>query len=1042
MGIQRRYKNLYTGRHLWPLIGILSTVLMCIFAVHAYGSERRIVIQSRPYSFVDMHENRVQVLMDGFGTLTSPGYPALPSRIFLIAFPPHARILSVDVGSQKLEFLPDTYDIMCTKPIVPSGESDDDVRSLLSEYRRAKETIWSTDRYFPERAGEYLGTDYHGSIPVVKVRFTPFSYNPLTRNVRIVHELIVDVSYNDGPVPSGDSREIHYSQSKGISSLIDDISYLETGDAMNSLEIMSDETSLLIIGSESLQAHLNTFIDSKRNMGYRVEFSSIEDVYSTSEGFEDTEKIRNFVRNKFLHSRIDYLLIIGDIHQIPMKEFYPNPDNHWRTGLIPSDLYYAELTGHWDSDGDGYYGEYGEDDIDLMPEIHVGRIPFNDPVVVSNILQKTIEYEQDHGVWKTQTLLIGAMNNFYNEDNNGYDFYRTDGANLMEKIKESIFVNMDAKTLYEKEGLNPSEYNCDYPLTIDNVISSWSMASYGCAIWWAHGIYNAAMRKWWAVDDGDWIPESNEMNCESFISVNNHPVGGRYQPIVFANSCDNGRPEKENLGKVLLKDASTGIISATRTTWYVLGWDDFSDGGNASMAFCFWDALAKKSQTVGEAINYSRLKYHTNFNDIWQHLANIYSYNYYGDPTLKLESPSVSYGGVSGIVRSKEDTTVVLSGLDVELLGTSFVGITDSNGRFHFPQVPVGGYTLHISGKAISPYESEIQVITGQMTFLIIDITYTGSPLVVLSDTTMATEIQEGYADERMLKITNTGSSDLKYRCDYDPKSAPWFSVGSEQRIVKPGMTDSIRIAFTTLDFDYGDYTSKFTLIMHQSVDSLLDIPVTMHVIDTIPPAPIEDLEILNTYQESVELTWTAPGDNDNSGQAEKYEIWMSNQPIQEMNAENAVLVCDTLKPGLPGSSERVVISIESQEQAQWIVIKTWDEVGLYSSSNIISVIMTDIQEDHRNVMTYQLSQNYPNPFNSETFINFTLPREENIKIQIYNISGKLVKVLMNEHVPAGSHCAVWDGKDRWGKNVASGVYYYEFVCPAHREIKKLCYVK
>ena len=229
---------------------------------------------------------------------------------------------------------------------------------------------------------------------------------------------------------------------------------------------------------------------------------------------------------------------------------------------------------------------------------------------------------------------------------------------------------------------------------------------------------------------------------------------------------------------------------------------------------------------------------------------------------------------------------------------------------------------------------------------------------------------------------------------------------------------------------------------MHQSVDSLLDIPVTMHVIDTIPPAPIEDLQILNSYQDSVELSWTAPGDNDNSGYAEKYEIWMSNQPIKEMNAENAVLVCDTLKPGLAGSNERIVINIKSQEETQWIMINTWDEVGLFSSSNIISVVMTDIQQEHYNTIKYQLSQNYPNPFNSETFIKFALPREDNIRIQIYNISGKLVKVLLDEYLPPGNHCTVWDGKDQWGKSVASGVYYYEFVCPAYREIKKLCYVK
>ena len=67
----------------------------------------------------------------------------------------------------------------------------------------------------------------------------------------------------------------------------------------------------------------------------------------------------------------------------------------------------------------------------------------------------------------------------------------------------------------------------------------------------------------------------------------------------------------------------------------------------------------------------------------------------------------------------------------------------------------------------------------------------------------------------------------------------------------------------------------------------------------------------------------------------------------------------------------------------------------------------------------------YPNPFNPSTTIRFTLQNSTQARVAIYNVEGRLVRVLADEARTAGSHEMVWLGTDRSGRSVASGTYLY-----------------
>ena len=90
----------------------------------------------------------------------------------------------------------------------------------------------------------------------------------------------------------------------------------------------------------------------------------------------------------------------------------------------------------------------------------------------------------------------------------------------------------------------------------------------------------------------------------------------------------------------------------------------------------------------------------------------------------------------------------------------------------------------------------------------------------------------------------------------------------------------------------------------------------------------------------------------------------------------------------------------------------------------------------------FSLYQNYPNPFNPITTINYDLPENKHVKITIYNLLGKQIKILVNKYKPPGRYEAKWAGTDRFGKQVANGVYLVIMQTRNFSQARKIVYIK
>ncbi len=91
----------------------------------------------------------------------------------------------------------------------------------------------------------------------------------------------------------------------------------------------------------------------------------------------------------------------------------------------------------------------------------------------------------------------------------------------------------------------------------------------------------------------------------------------------------------------------------------------------------------------------------------------------------------------------------------------------------------------------------------------------------------------------------------------------------------------------------------------------------------------------------------------------------------------------------------------------------------------------------------FELRQNYPNPFNAQTTISYNLPKESNVSIRIYDLTGRMVKnLLRDEEQPAGSYRLIWDGTDNSSQPVSTAIYLYELKVGEQKQVKSMIVIR
>jgi len=554
----------------------------------------------------------------GWGVISAPGRLQLPVKMVNVLLPHGAEVQSWNV---KL-----ATDIPCPgiEPLMNSAFSDGE-HALSS----------NPGQNLPERF-RYLGQKKWGELNYATFEIIPAVWSG--NSWQASPSCTISIDYRGG------DRE----QKALPSSLKNRDFFINHRDLDKWYQASKDrDTRVLVITNQNLYDALAPWVAFRQSQGCIVDYVSISDAISQGSGTDNATRLRSYLQAAYQTAPFEYLLLVGDYDTVPVIYTTPEPDG---SETVPTDFFYGDLSSNWDSDNDGKIGEYSTGfqnqdwEIDFTPEAYVGRISTNSATQVAAIANRIVAFEQNTSAWKNNNLLPAAFLNYQGEPE--APMMATDGATFMEYERNTTLHNMANTTMYEQEGVVPS-YPSDYPLDYTAFRARLNSQSWGLINWSAHGSSTSSSRKVWMNDDNDNnFPDSWEMQWMGLVdkpSFDN--LTSTDGTVIFAASCYNGMIDANNpsLAEYALIKKAVGVMGATRTGWYKIGWRNPGWGGLSSLNHHFLENYRESGMSLGASAAYANLL-HTQyylFGDpidtggiIYPELQNIYTYMLFGDPMV------------------------------------------------------------------------------------------------------------------------------------------------------------------------------------------------------------------------------------------------------------------------------------------------------------------------------------------------------------------------------------------------------------------------
>jgi hypothetical protein len=465
-------------------------------------------------------------------------------------------------------------------------------------------------------------------------------------------------------------------------SLIPDIDYSSLNDLWYNPKI-----EMLIISpnkTDFINA-LQPLMDWKNDKGVKTIILSNFSLYN---GTDDAEKIRNMIKSYYEQENIRWVLLAGDAQEdlIPIRKVY-NPDVvRWgggRTETIPgeyykpTDFYYADLNGTWDSDGDDDWGEAPRDnthyldEISWIPEVYVGRFPANDANELEIMVNKTIKYEKspNFGDWMNKMLLGGGVSSWSVSGQDSGEY-------------ESVLTNYIIQN-YAQSKINYTHLIRETGNLTRSNLKNYFNNGYSTVILAGHGSYNT-----YYID-----PSTIGFTTSDAASTSND-----YMPsLVYIDACSTSSYDANdgNIGETLIKKidgGAIGVIGGLRVTWYFE--DDIKleklNRGNAKL---FWEEFYQQEKyQQGRALYDSKVSYISSdyytksfgSTNLDFERKNILSYNLLGDPEVDVytNKPQQAKNPFNDNYYEGQLASITIRDIYNQIIPYARVHFTSSNGKY------------------------------------------------------------------------------------------------------------------------------------------------------------------------------------------------------------------------------------------------------------------------------------------------------------------------------------------------------------------------
>jgi len=187
----------------------------------------------------------------------------------------------------------------------------------------------------------------------------------------------------------------------------------------------------LIITNEEMQEAFAPLAAWKAQKGIPSAIKTVEEIYQEYSGIDDAEKVRNYLKDLYAKEDLIWVLLGGhsvtpdadevsdqNTPLVPHRQFYSKTliAGMDYDGIIASDLYFSDLDGNWDENGNDVWGEV-DDNLDMYTDIFVTRVPVDTAVEATNFVNKVLAYEQNPPEeFATDVLFLSEDTGFFGVD--------------------------------------------------------------------------------------------------------------------------------------------------------------------------------------------------------------------------------------------------------------------------------------------------------------------------------------------------------------------------------------------------------------------------------------------------------------------------------------------------------------------------------------------------------------------------------------------------------------------------------------------------
>ncbi len=326
------------------------------------------------------------ITIPGCRSIANPGEPILPVYAACFILPPGESVSRVVIEPLETVAIEGSHAVAPMQPQAPLGTSDP------PGFMRS-EGVYRSSQPFPAVRGELATEQTVAGVRLAFVNVHPCAFVPSTGAVLFFPSVRVTIetapSLGAAAAPPARTREAlralrRVVENPGLSS-----AYATAAPLLDETDEGEDVVHYLIVTSPAFAPYFQPLADLRVRCGMRARIVDTAWISANYTGADLQEKIRNFIRFAYENWDTRYVLLGGDDEVIPHRGFYV------KVGMtadvnIPSDLYYACLDGTWNTDGDAYYGEPGEED--LLSEVIVGRLPVDSPEEIENVIGKISSY--------------------------------------------------------------------------------------------------------------------------------------------------------------------------------------------------------------------------------------------------------------------------------------------------------------------------------------------------------------------------------------------------------------------------------------------------------------------------------------------------------------------------------------------------------------------------------------------------------------------------------------------------------------------------